>query len=102
VGAVGIAGRLSEWLSGGNETWRNRRCIRLRVILDVMAGLVPAIHAAPLRSTLEVRDGLSAWMPGTRPGMTWSSWKRRSTATEFCSPDSPRFNGLARQSVQQR
>ena len=32
--------------------------------LDVMAGLVPAIHAlnTPFKS--------KAWMPGTRPGMT--------------------------------
>jgi hypothetical protein len=28
-----------------------------------MAGPVPAIHAL-------LRDGLKAWMPGTRPGMT--------------------------------
>ena len=33
-------------------------------------GLVPAIHAAALQTTLEVRDGFWAWMPGTRPGMT--------------------------------
>jgi hypothetical protein len=36
-----------------------------------MAGLVPAIHAAPLQTTFEVGDGFSAWMPGTRPGMTY-------------------------------
>jgi hypothetical protein len=35
-----------------------------------MAGLVPAIHAAPLQITFDVGDGFSAWMPGTRPGMT--------------------------------
>ncbi len=32
-----------------------------------MAGLVPAIHAAPL-----VRMNGGAWMPGTSPGMTAS------------------------------
>jgi len=39
-------------------------------LLLVMAGLVPAIHAAPLREFF--KDGAvgSAWMPGTRPGMT--------------------------------
>ena len=37
---------------------------------DVMAGLVPAIYAALLPTTFEVRGGLSAWMPGTRPGKT--------------------------------
>jgi hypothetical protein len=37
---------------------------------DVMAGLVPAIHAAPLQTTLEVLNGFWAWIPGTRPGMT--------------------------------
>ena len=36
----------------------------------VMAGLVPAIHAAPLLETFEVRRIGSAWMPGTRPSMT--------------------------------
>jgi hypothetical protein len=29
-----------------------------------MAGLVPAIHVLP-------SDVVFAWMPGTRPGMTW-------------------------------
>jgi hypothetical protein len=35
-----------------------------------MAGLVPAIHAAPLSESFNQRSGGSAWMPGTRPGMT--------------------------------
>jgi hypothetical protein len=33
---------------------------------DVMAGLVPAIHAAPLQITVEASYGVWAWMPGTR------------------------------------
>jgi hypothetical protein len=36
----------------------------------VMAGLVPAIHAAPLQETFKIGVVGSAWMPGTRPGMT--------------------------------
>jgi hypothetical protein len=36
----------------------------------VVAGLVPAIHAAPLRETSEVGVFRTAWMPGTRPGRT--------------------------------
>ena len=51
--------------------------------LDVMAGLVPAIHAAPLQTTLEVHGGLWAWMPGTRPGMTFWGCKKRCDATAF-------------------
>jgi hypothetical protein len=31
---------------------------------------VPAIHAAPLRITFGIEPRGSAWMPGTRPGMT--------------------------------
>jgi hypothetical protein len=61
-----------EGLSGENSTLHEKRAnfmiVRPAV---VMAGLVPAIHAAPLQTTLEVRDGLWAWMPGTRPGKTW-------------------------------
>jgi hypothetical protein len=36
----------------------------------VMTGLVPVIHAAPLQKPSEVGRGFTAWMPGTRPGMT--------------------------------
>jgi hypothetical protein len=58
---------------------------------DVMAGLVPAIHAAPLQETFEVGGLRSAWMPGTSPGTTRQGckrlelWvcKRWSTTTEF-------------------
>ncbi len=35
-----------------------------------MVGLVPAIHAAPLRVVFAFEAGGLAWMPGTRPGMT--------------------------------
>jgi hypothetical protein len=38
----------------------------------VMAGLVPAIHAAPLQKVFGVVGGGAAWIPGTRPGMTAS------------------------------
>jgi hypothetical protein len=35
-----------------------------------MAGLVPAIHTAPLRKTFHVSDRITAWMAGTSPAMT--------------------------------
>jgi hypothetical protein len=35
-----------------------------------MAGLVPAIHAAPLQNPFEVDLGVTAWMAGTSPAMT--------------------------------
>jgi hypothetical protein len=35
-----------------------------------MTGLVPVIHAAPLQKPSEIGRSLTAWMPGTRPGMT--------------------------------
>jgi hypothetical protein len=38
--------------------------------LGVLAGLVPAIHAAPLQETFEVGGFRTAWMPGTSPGTT--------------------------------
>jgi hypothetical protein len=37
--------------------------------LVVMAGLVPAIHAAPLQKLFSIGGSGAAWMPGTRPGM---------------------------------
>jgi hypothetical protein len=37
---------------------------------DVLAGLVPAIHAAGLQPVSEEGVQGTAWMPGTRPGMT--------------------------------
>ena len=53
----------------------------MRAALSVMAGLVPAIHAADRFAVPEFDDDLSsqlkiqqlraaAWMPGTSPGMT--------------------------------
>jgi hypothetical protein len=36
----------------------------------VMAGLVPAIHAAPSQNAFAIGRSGAAWMPGTRPGMT--------------------------------
>ena len=36
-----------------------------------MAGLVPAIHALLVSN--------KAWMPGTRPGMTWMGFRRSMT-----------------------
>jgi hypothetical protein len=49
-----------------------------------MAGLVPAIHAGPLRITFGIDFRGLAWKPGTRrtrPGMTAVGWKRaRKTA----------------------
>jgi hypothetical protein len=41
-----------------------------RLFQNVMAGLDPAIHAAPLRKIFGIFVRGSAWMPGTRPGMT--------------------------------
>src|SRR5471030_1426980 len=38
-----------------------------------MAGLVPAIHAAPLQTTFKVGYGFWAWMPGTRPRLSGSA-----------------------------
>ena len=47
----------------------------------VMAGLVPAIHAAPLHVTFQNRGPCTAWMPGTGPGMTrWGCAERGKSA----------------------
>jgi hypothetical protein len=35
-----------------------------------MAGLVPAIHAAPLQTTFKAGVNGAAWMAGTSPAMT--------------------------------
>jgi hypothetical protein len=58
-------------------------------LLLVMAGLVPAIHAVPLRES--VKDGAvgSAWMPGTRPGMTSGGCKDFGNCNRFCFPGQP-------------
>src|SRR3984957_11243746 len=39
----------------------------------VMAGLVPAIHAAPLQTNFYAGGGFGAWMPGTRPRLSGSA-----------------------------
>jgi hypothetical protein len=36
----------------------------------VMAGLVPAIHAAPLQTTVGIGRCVTAWMAGKSPAMT--------------------------------
>jgi hypothetical protein len=54
----------------------------------VMAGLVPAIHAAPLQTTVDVGDCGSAGMPGTGPGMTRGGCGRADNASGFAQPDS--------------
>ncbi|RJF77113.1 hypothetical protein D4Q52_04620 [Rhodopseudomonas palustris] len=41
-----------------------------------MAGLVPAIHAFCI-------SGSKAWMPGTRPGMTWGDGSARIKRAHF-------------------
>jgi hypothetical protein len=40
------------------------------VLSAVMAGPVPAIHAATPSRRHHRYSNVSAWMPGTRPGMT--------------------------------
>jgi len=57
----------------------------------VMAGLVPAIHAAPKRTT--------AWMPGTRPGMT-AQGDEEAARFFLLSPSS--WPGLSRPSTRRR
>jgi hypothetical protein len=65
---------------------------------DVMAGLVPAIHAALPRATLEVLDGrwacgrmlrIRLGMPGTRPRLSGSSRRRHRRA----EPPPPLWGG---------
>jgi len=47
--------------------------VRFRCALSVMAGLVPAIHVERRWPVLRVGRHSTAWMPGTRPGMTESA-----------------------------
>jgi hypothetical protein len=54
----------------------------------VMAGLVPAIHAVPLRSFFRNDASGSAWIPGTRPGMTTLGCKSLANDNRYISPDS--------------
>jgi hypothetical protein len=42
----------------------------LRIALSVMAGLVPAIHAAPFPADRKRCGGWTTWMTGTSPVMT--------------------------------
>ena len=42
----------------------------LPTALSVMAGLVPAIHAAPFRTICRQSGGWTTWMTGTSPVMT--------------------------------
>jgi hypothetical protein len=54
---------------------------------------VPAIHAAIQRMMSGIVTRGSAWMPGTRPGMT-SLPLRRPEQNPFANPDSAVANGL--------
>jgi len=58
-----------------------RKVLRFTLLETVMAGLVPAIHAPPLLTTLRVVCGGAAWMPGSRPGMTPSDGEWLSEAS---------------------
>jgi len=55
---------------------------------DVMAGLVPAIHAVPLHLIFQHCGPGSAWMPGTRPGMTLWGCKTRGKLAACIFPTS--------------
>ena len=59
----------------------------------VMAGLVPAIHAAPLHEISQNCGPCSAWMPGTRPGMTRCGCAARGKRAGCIFPDSPALAG---------
>jgi hypothetical protein len=60
----------------GRSVWENlglhKRRSGLRIVQPtvVMAGLVPAIHAAPLEEAFELGAFRAAWMAGTSPAMT--------------------------------
>jgi tRNA-modifying protein YgfZ len=60
-------------------------------IAAVMAGLVPAIHAAPSRQTSEVGVGGSAWVAGTSPAMTDGATE----ALYYVDPRDPRLGSRA-------
>jgi len=55
-----------------------------------LAGLVPAIHAAPLQETFEVGGFRTAWMPGTSPGKTRESCGRLRFCNLYCRTGQPR------------
>ena len=54
----------------------------------VMAGLVPAIHAGPLRETFKVGVPRTAWMPGRRPRLSGRSF------SVTLAPRSPPCGGI--------
>jgi hypothetical protein len=56
--------------------------------LGVLAGLVPAIHAAPLQEAFEVGGFHTAWMPGTSPGTTREGYERPELYNWLAEPDS--------------
>ena len=55
-----------------------------------MAGLVPAIHAAPTQETFEIGVVGSAWMPGKRPGMTRGGCTNLTPTRISCASSIPR------------
>ena len=57
-----------------------------------MAGLVPAIHAAPLSRNMQFSIVGTAWMPGTSPGMTIRGCNP-DDKTNLLSPDSRTLRG---------
>jgi len=53
-------------------------------------GIVPAIHAAPPQETFEIGVVGSAWMPGTRPGMTRGGCTNLTSTRISCASSIPR------------
>jgi hypothetical protein len=53
-----------------------------------MAGLVPAIYAATLRTILELSLGGTAWMAGTSPAKTRRGCIDCNNGNPFAKPDS--------------
>ena len=70
--------------------------------IGVLAGLVPAIHAAPLQSTHEVRGGPWAWMPGTRPRLSGSAKNSRHERQPKGNRSSRRLGRASRPSTPRR
>jgi len=77
--------RLRGSVVGENENCGSIKAHDCAPPFDVMAGLVPAIHAAPLQTTFEVGGGFWAWMPGTRPRLS-GSIRRRHWRAELPPP----------------
>jgi hypothetical protein len=62
-----------------------------RSIIIVMAGLDPAIQVSTQKNILNQCAGVTAWMPGSSPGMTFFSAKRPPEGKEgnryfLCAP----------------